>query len=172
MNESGSVERVPVGGAGGKKGGGGALKLILVALIAGGGVGGAVFFLLPKLQHKAPAEVVESAAVENEAPSNEPKPFGEVYQMTDIVINPASSRRVFMVTVALEVANKEMVKEIQKREPLLRDNLITMFASQPLDVLIDIKYRQAFRARVKKVMDYQLGEGAITRVFFEKWVFQ
>jgi hypothetical protein len=39
-------------------------------------------------------------------------------------------------------------------------------------VLIDIKYRQAFRARVKKIMDFQLGEGVVSRVFFEKWVFQ
>ena len=64
------------------------------------------------------------------------------------------------------------IDEIRKREPLLRDNLITFFTAQPLEVLTNIRYRQAIRSRVKKILDYHLGEGAITRVFFSKWVFQ
>jgi len=144
------------------------MKIVIIAVVVGLLVGAGIYFLLPMFQHKA--ALVEP--VEVESPPGEPKPFGEVYQMSDIVINPAGSRRVFMVTVALEIANKEKLKEVEKRESLLRDNLITLFASQPLDVLIDIKYRQAFRARVKKIMDYQVGEGTINRVFFEKWVFQ
>jgi len=51
-------------------------------------------------------------------------------------------------------------------------NLITLFSSQSREVLTNIKYRRALRARVKKIMDYQLGEGVVSRVFFQKWVFQ
>jgi len=147
------------------------MKIIIIAVLVGGLVAGGVYFFLLK-PHPQTVAVTTESAPELETITKEAKPFGEVFQMSDIVINPAGSRRVFMVTVALEVAQKDMVKEVEKREPLLRDNLITLFASQPLDVLIDIKYRQAFRARVKKIMDFQLGEGAVTRVFFEKWVFQ
>jgi len=172
VNETGpgNVERVPVGTPKEKKGGG-VLKIIIIAVLAGGLVGGGVYFFGMK-PHATPVEVAPESASGSEGVTKEAKPFGEVVQMSDIVINPAGSRRVFMVTVALEVADKEKVKEVEKRESLLRDNMITLFASQPLDVLIDIKYRQAFRARVKKIMDFQLGEGAVTRVFFEKWVFQ
>jgi len=171
MNEptTGNIERVPVGAPPPpKKGSSSLVKIILIAIVLGLAVGGAIYFLLPKLQHHAGMVETEVA----ESPSKDPKPFGEVFELSDIVINPAGSRRVFMVSVALEVSNKEITKEIKKRETLLRDNLITLFASQPLEVLIDIKYRQAFRARVKKVMDFQLGQGAVSRVFFQKWVFQ
>jgi flagellar basal body-associated protein FliL len=116
-------------------------------------------------------EIVEPGETPKPAEA-EPLQFGEVVELDDIVINPAGSRRVFMVKVTLEVVDKEKSREVEKRQALLRDNLITLFASQPLEVLIDIKYRQAFRARVKKIMDFQLGEGVVSRVFFEKWVFQ
>ena len=103
---------------------------------------------------------------------DEPPPFGNVFFIRDLIINPAGARRIFMVSVALEYFDEEKAAVLQEREPLLRDNLITLFSSQPQNVLTDIKYRRALRARVKKIMDYQLGEGVVTRVFFEKWVFQ
>jgi flagellar basal body-associated protein FliL len=115
--------------------------------------------------------VVEPSVTES-APAREPPAFGEVYQISDLIINPADGRRHCMVSVGLEYYNAEKTPDIQRREPLLRDNLITFFSSQPIEVLTNIRYRQAIRSRVKKIVDYQLGEGVVTRVFFEKWVFQ
>jgi flagellar basal body-associated protein FliL len=164
----GNIERVPVTASEGP-GKGGMLKWIIIVLVIIG-LAIAVYLLLPQLFSK-PTGIIEATGEANRPPT-EPQAFGEVYEMSDIVINPAGSRRVFMVSVALEVPDKQKISEVQKRESLLRDNLITLFASQPLEVLIDIKYRQAFRARVKQIMDYQLGANTVTRVFFEKWVFQ
>ncbi len=171
MNESSpKIERVPVLDPAVKKqkGGGGTLKWIIIGVVVAAAAGFGVWKFAPG-SNKA-HEIVEPEGLEKK--SEEPPKFGEVFQLTDIVINPAGSRRVFMVVVTLELANPEMKKEIEKRQALLRDNLITLFASQPLEVLIDIKYRQAFRGRVKKIMDHHLGEGTVSRVFFEKWVFQ
>jgi flagellar basal body-associated protein FliL len=142
--------------------------VIIIGLLVAAAAGVGVWKFAPG--SKDAHGIVEPEEMEKKA--EEPKKFGEVFQLSDIVINPAGSRRVFMVVVTLELADPEMKKEVEKREALLRDNLITLFASQPLEVLIDIKYRQAFRARVKKIMDHHLGEGIIARVFFEKWVFQ
>jgi len=170
MNESSTkIERVPVAdNADKKKSGGGGLKWIIIGVLVAAAAGVGVWKFAPG--SKEPHGIVEPVEMEKKA--EEPKKFGEVFQLSDIVINPAGSRRVFMVVVTLELVNPEMKKEVEKREALLRDNLITLFASQPLEVLIDIKYRQAFRARVKKIMDHHLGEGIVSRVFFEKWVFQ
>lgn len=149
----------------------------IIPIVAAIVVTGLVVFFMMSRTHSTPtpaAPVKKTAhkGAEEAGGEGAPPAFGEIYEMQDLVINPSGSRRVFMVTVALEIADKEQVKEVTKRESLLRDNLITLFASQPLEVLIDVKYRQAFRARVKKIMDYQLGEGIVSRVFFEKWVFQ
>lgn len=129
-------------------------------------------FVLNKSADDTELSGADSLAVIDEDGEREPPPFGEVYIIDDIIINPVGQRRLFMVTIGLEVFKPELLDEIKKREPLLRDNLITLFSSQPINVLADIRYRQAFRARVMKIMDYQLGEGKITRIFFQKWVFQ
>jgi flagellar FliL protein len=142
------------------------LPLVVVVVV---GTVGAVFFF-GRGDGGKPA-VVEQPKLEPQV-SHEPPEFGEVYSIADLIINPADGRRHFMVTVSLEFSNKEKLAEIQRREPLLRDNLITFFSSQPNEVLTNIRYRQAIRSRVKKIMDYQLGEGVVSRVFFDKWVFQ
>ncbi len=143
--------------------------VIIAVILAGGGFALWKFILSPSSDDIALVEVGEEIV---SAPPREPPPFGEVYKIENVILNPASGRRHFMVSVGLEVFDKSKLDEIKKREPLLRDNLITMFSAQPVDILSDIRYRQAFRSRVKKIMDYQLGEGIVTRVFFERWVFQ
>lgn len=137
----------------------------VIMLAAGVGIG---VVLAPRLVvHKG---VVEPEVGKTSAAVKEG--FGEVYLIEDIIVNPSESRRIFMCSIGLEVANPELVKEVKKREVLLRDNFNTLFSSQTVETLLDIKYRQAFRARVKKIVDLQLGEGVVRRVFFEKWVVQ
>jgi len=163
------VERLPVKGTKSGKGLPGKLliPLIIILILTVAGVAIYWFILKPT------ADTAEGVAVQVEKSNkDEPPPFGKIYYIRDLIINPAEGRRIFMVSVALEYFDEDKADLIQEREPLLRDNLITLFSSQPQNVLTNIKYRQALRARVKKVMDYQLGEGVVTRVFFEKWVFQ
>lgn len=148
----------------------GAIVLAVLVLAAAG-----VWFFLGSDSEDA-GELIGITLTEPEEDKkpHEPKPMGEVWVMEDIFINPSGGggRRHFMVAVVLELSSKANIEEINKRKPLLRDNLITLFSSQQIEVLANIKYRQAFRSRVKKIMDYQLGEGVVTRVFFDKWVFQ
>ncbi len=175
MNEfDDSVERVSLvepedsGRSGLKK----VLVIVLIVLVLG--VGG---FLAWKFLMTKPAEdeldsKIVDAVEEPMTPAKEAPPIGEIYIISDVLVNPARQRRIFMVSIGLEVSRNGVIDDIRAREPLLRDNLITLFSSQSQEVLTDIKYRQAFRIRVKRIMDYQLGEGAVNRVFFEKWVFQ
>lgn len=140
--------------------------VVIIIIILGGG------FAIWKFVLNKSGDGIVDVEETKKAPPREPPPFGEIYMINDVIINPMSGRRHFIVSIGLEVHDKNKINEIKKREILLRDNLITLFSSQPVDVLADIRYRQAFRSRVKKVMDYQLGEGVVSRVFFDKWVFQ
>ncbi|MBM3329500.1 MAG: hypothetical protein FJY67_08535 [Calditrichaeota bacterium] len=168
MNQP-NVERVTVpepggGSAPAKKKSPVGLIVIIVAVLGGGFAAWKFLPIFHKPHLSAEADTMQT--------TGQPPPFGEVVILEDLIINPVGSRRVFMCSVGIEVKDVEKAKEVRKRESLLRDNLLTLFSSQPMEVLIDIKYRQAFRARVKKIMDYQLGAGVVNRVFFEKWVFQ
>src|SRR4030042_4838095 len=62
---------------------------------------------------------------------HKPPPFGEVFSLNDLIVNPAGGRRHFMVSIGLEYFDPTKADEIRKRESLLRDNLITFFTSQP-----------------------------------------
>lgn len=141
------------------------LRLPLIVVLVIVLVGGAVWLFLFRTVSEELTSVTSSE-------SYTPPPMGEIYMIDDLVINPAGGRRIFMVAIGLEYFDKNAIVEITKREPLLRDNLITLFSSQPREVLTNIKYRERLRGRVKKIMDHQLGKDTITRVVFVKWVFQ
>ncbi len=140
------------------------LPLLIVVVL---GIASAVLLLFN------PGNILDKEVeIVDEIPKHEPPPFGQVFKIEDLIINPSKGRRHFIVTLGLEYFDLDATEEIKRHEPLLRDNLITLFSAQPVDVLTNIKYRRALRSRVKRIMDYQLGEGLITRIFFEKWVFQ
>lgn len=162
------VDQITIASAG--KPGKGILSRLMIPLIvlflALAGFGTWWFFL----RGESEAEVIDVAIPEQK--EAEPPKFGLVYRIPDIILNPSGGRRHFLVSVSLEYFDPTVESLISEREVLLRDNLITLFSSQPAEVLTNVKYRQALRARVKKIMDYQIGEGKVTRVFFDKWVFQ
>ncbi|NQU05727.1 MAG: flagellar basal body-associated FliL family protein [Calditrichaeota bacterium] len=151
------------------------LPFIIAAIVIFLGGGSGWWFLI---RPGATEQTVETEGSDSliiaEVPEteHEPPPFGEIFTIDDLVVNPAGGRRIFMVSLGVEYFDSEQLAEMQRREPILRDNLITFFSSQPSDYLSNIKYRQALRSRVKKIMDYQLGEGVVSRIIFQKWIFQ
>ncbi|MCF7810696.1 flagellar basal body-associated FliL family protein [bacterium] len=152
------------------------LKLPLIITVIVMILGGGVWWFLIKSESKVEAMGLESndslIISDKDKPKHEPPPFGEIFIIDDLIVNPAGGRRIFMVSIGLEYFDTKHLAEMERREPILRDNLITFFSSQPAEYLSNIKYRQALRGRVKKIMDYQLGDGVVTRVIFQKWVFQ
>ncbi|NQT34120.1 flagellar basal body-associated FliL family protein [bacterium] len=137
------------------------LIIVLIIVLAGGTVWWFFFRTVPE----------ELTSVASSETLTLP-PMGEIYMIDDLILNLEGGRRIFMVAIGLEYFDEKTAEEIAKREPLLRDNLITFFSSQPREVLTNIKYRELLRGRVKKIMDHQLGENTITRVIFVKWMFQ
>lgn len=141
----------------------------LIGLLIFGAAGG--FFWWRTRSAETPETKIQSVTPPP-TESHNPPPLGKVYLIRDLIINPADGRRHFLVSVGLEYFPPIEERFIADREVLLRDNLISFFSAQPLEVLTNIRYRQAIRTRVKKIIDYQLGQGVVSRVFFEKWVVQ
>jgi flagellar FliL protein len=151
------------------------LPLIIAVIVVLLGGGGSWWFLIRPGANEEAVKTEDSDSLVTADKSeidHEPPPFGEIFTIDDLIVNPSGGRRIFMVSLGLEYFKPENLAEMQRREPLLRDNLITFFSSQPAEYLSNIKYRQALRGRVKKIMDYQLGEDVVSRVIFQKWVFQ
>jgi flagellar protein FliL len=99
---------------------------------------------------------------------------GEFYMISDLIINPAESggRRHLMVSLGLEYHDELLKAELEKRDPQIRDNLITLLAGQQISVLSDIKYREKIRQSLLKAVNYYLEEGQVPKLYFVNYVFQ
>ncbi|HEX7344346.1 MAG TPA: flagellar basal body-associated FliL family protein [bacterium] len=106
--------------------------------------------------------------------SAEETQVGEFHIISDLVINPAATggRRHLLVSIGLEYHDPKMEEELTRRDPQIRDNLITLLASQEVNTLTDIRYRENIRHSLLKAVNYYLEVGQVERLYFVKYVFQ
>lgn len=99
---------------------------------------------------------------------------GEFYIINDLIVNPAATggRRHLLVSLGLEYYDPMVAEELARRDPQIRDNLITLLGGQEVAVLADIKYREDIRRSLLKAINYYLTEGKVDRLYFVKYVFQ
>ncbi len=99
---------------------------------------------------------------------------GEFYMIEELIINPAATggRRHLLVSLGLEFHDPLLKEELSKRDPQIRDNLITLLAGQEVPVLTDIRYREDIRKSLLEAINYHLKEAKVERLYFVKYVFQ
>ena len=99
---------------------------------------------------------------------------GEFHIISDLIVNPAATggRRHLLVSIGLEYHDPKIEAELTRRDPQIRDNLITLLAGQEVTVLTDIRYRENIRNSLLKAVNYYLDSGQIERLYFVKYVFQ
>jgi|GEM_PF-970801 len=152
---------------GSSKGGGGTMvfAIILVAILAVEAVSShfilraTLFSKPPKPKSKEKVEQVE---------------FGEIFQLDGLIINPTNSRgsKHLLIDIGLQTTDASILAELGEKELLLRDNLNTFLSAQKLEVLTDINMRQKIRERLKEIVDYNLSEGEVDKVYFIRYVLQ
>ncbi len=108
------------------------------------------------------------------APDPEAGLYGILHTLDGIIINPTDSNgsKVLLVDIGFETGSEDVVLELQKLEPLLRDNINTFLSAQRLPVLTDIRMRDLMREKVKEIVNHNLTSGKVGRVFFVRYVLQ
>jgi flagellar basal body-associated protein FliL len=153
------------GGGSGKGGGTAVFAIILVVVLAVQAVSShfilraTVFSKPPKTKAKEKTEKVE---------------YGEIFQLDGLIVNPTDSRgsKHLLVDIGLQTTNAAIITELGEKELLLRDNINTFLSAQKLEVLTDIHMRQKIRERLKEIVDYNLEEGQVDKVYFIRYVLQ
>lgn len=134
-------------------------------------------FLVQKLfftPHDENATAAELKEERSEAKGEEGESNHGFYMIKDLIINPANSggRRHLMVTLGLEYNHLSVMKELEGRDPQIRDNLITLLGGQEIGVLADIRYREKIRASLLKAVNYYLEGPKVEKLYFVEYVFQ
>jgi flagellar protein FliL len=99
---------------------------------------------------------------------------GLVYAVKDLVINPAgtSGSRFLSVSFGFELASAEVQQQLEAREPLVRDALITIMSSKSVAQLTDAREKEITRLQIKKRLSDLLKTSDISAVYFTDFVLQ
>ncbi len=102
------------------------------------------------------------------------KMIGQVYTISDIIVNPAGSNgeRFVKTSIALEIEGAKLTEELTKRDVQLRDILIGIFTSKTIGELTNPARREDLRREVKEKINSLLVSGKIKNVYFTDLVIQ
>jgi len=153
--------------SGGKGGGGSMVFIVAVVLILAFQAVSSHFIVKQMFFSKPP----QSKKVEK---TEDAKEMGMIFRLSGLIINPSESRgsKHLLLEIGLETQEANVISELEKIDPMLRDNLNTFFSAQRLAVLQDISYREKLRKRVQEIVNYHLTEGTVDEVFFIQYVLQ
>jgi len=118
--------------------------------------------------------VKEATRLVEEASAKERPPFGEIYIIEDLVVNPAGSggMRYLCVSVGLESLSPSVIEEMTLRDTQIKDCLIGIFSSKSIEELADIDARESVRGEIKDRIEQVLPGQGPDAVYFVNFVLQ
>ncbi len=151
-------------GAQEKKGGKKKLLIfILLGLLIIGIAGGGVFFLLGK-KGEDQAETKKS---------KKSKPKETVFiEFDPVIVNlmDPSGKRYLQVKMSLEVADKKVEEELKKKEPLIKDLVLTILSGKTVEDVIAPDAREKIKAEILKKANEELGEELILNIYITQFI--
>ncbi len=101
---------------------------------------------------------------------------GQVHicDIEDIVINPAGTggSRYLSASLSFELESAPAAALFEKREPIIRDALITILSSKTVAQLTDIKQKEIVRYQIKKRVAELLHTDELAGVYYTDFVLQ
>jgi len=149
------------------------LPLFIIQLVA-------VYFitaniLLPKIQANAElaADVEEMEETDTVATVN--TNLGQfVYVVEDLIINPAGTdgKRLLLSSIGFDIQTEENQKELQSKEVLVKDAIISVLGSKDMVRLSDAVYRDTLRMAISARINQLIPSVKINNVYFSKYILQ
>ncbi len=163
------------------------LKLIIIlvvvlVLLLGGAFAAYMFLFKSKGGQEAGAHTEEKAPAKDEKKAKDDKgkkKGGEkaktvVYSMGAIIVNLADQgvQRYLKVQIAVELDNPKLEEEVKKREPQIKDIIISVLSSKTVSDVNNPQGKIALKQEIIKRANMVLTEGEITDLFFSEFIVQ
>ena len=99
---------------------------------------------------------------------------GLVYVIDDLTVNILSSSgyRIVAAELTLESKEKDVIKEIEAREPQLRDMFIEYFRSHTANEISNISFQEESRSELIKIVNEHLNSGVIDSLYYVRLILQ
>lgn len=140
------------------------ILFLIVLLVAGGG---AWYFLLdgkiPFLGSDTPPEVVSTDGV----PKARTQVLGNVVPLPAFTVNLADplGRRVLHINISLEVASADVIEELRRQEPRVRDAIILLLSSKSYGDIATADSKLVLKSEIASRMNQLLGDQKIVQAY-------
>lgn len=155
---------------------GGGILLAILALVVGLAVGGlvGVFGVGPILAKRIAVETLATPVSRDVGFAGQSKEPGVIYQLENLIVNPAGSQgtRFLLVTLAVELDDPVTAAELERREAAARDAVLRVLGSKTATELADITAREALKAELLETLTGVVGAGEVRRLYLPQFVIQ
>jgi flagellar FliL protein len=145
------------------------IYIVIAVVMVGGGYFAGTKFLKS-------SETASAGTEEEEKKTTDKKHHaaGEMFMMEDIIVNPSGTggTRFLSVSIGFEVGSKETVVSFEKREPVIKDALITILGSKTIEQLSDPKEKEITRYQIKKRVEQLMQADDLAAVYFTDFILQ
>ncbi len=92
--------------------------------------------------------------------------------MDPVIVNlmDPTGKRYFQVRISLEVPTKKEEDELKKKEPLIRDRILTILSSKTVEEVIAPDAKDKIKEQILKKLNEELGEDMILGVYITQYV--
>lgn len=96
------------------------------------------------------------------------------YRIDPLIVNPADSNgeRYLKATISLEAYDPELLKEIEKRLPQIKNQINNVLSSKTIEQIQTSEAREKLRREIQNRVNGLLLTGRISNVYFEEFVYQ
>lgn len=99
---------------------------------------------------------------------------GLIHEISNIVVNPAGTggSRFLSASFCFELGSPRLKSQFEKREPLIRDALITILSAKTVSQLTDPKQKEIVRFQIKKRVSQLMHTDDLAAVYYTDFVLQ
>jgi flagellar FliL protein len=102
------------------------------------------------------------------------KKFGKIYNIEDVIANPADSKglQFVLVNFGFEVEKESDLEIMNEREVQIRDILINILSSKMIGDLDGAEDKENLRIEIKNAVEKVLPKGRLLNVYFSNYIIQ
>lgn len=99
--------------------------------------------------------------------------YGEhIFQIEDIVVNPANTKgeQLLLTSVAFDLPDETIQKNLEKKQILIKDLIISVLSSKSMIQLSDYSYKDTLRVEISDKVQKKFADLKINKVYFSKYI--
>ena len=152
--------------------------LIGVMMVFMFGLGGGLFMMWNKLSVLSAQTAANADDESDQNDSGEEvsveEMLGPIYALDTFIVNLANNggNRYLRVTMDLELDNKNLESEVNKRLPQVRDSILMILPTKRVEDISSVAGKTTLRDEILKKINSYLAQGKITNIYFKEFVIQ